>query len=60
MDGTSSSSADRCARSLKFRRVPFVDMVIDVLVVLQREVPMIQKVQKLIEVFQKTSSGQEC
>ena len=31
--------------------VPFVDMVIVVLVVLHREVPMIQKVQKFIEVF---------
>ena len=28
-------------------------MVIDMLVVLQSEVPMIQKVQKFIEVFQK-------
>ena len=41
-------------------KVPFVDMVIVVLVVLQREVPTIQKVQRFIEVFQKTSSGQDC
>ena len=40
------------------RQVQFVDRVVVGLVVLQREVPTIQKVQRFIEVFQKKSSGQ--